>query len=405
MAAPEGDGRVDAVRRLREVGGGLRQALLQALARLLRHLGGEERLAEERRRLGLAVARRGARPQEAVVPREVALPAVLPVAGRLDAVPLVRVDDELRLHPADPPQRLVELLRVQERHVHVEGAAQEEGRGRHLLDVEEGRREAEPQVPRLPGQPQLHLVLPLVVIRPVAGEVVGDAGPGHRGLEARRLRDDVVGEDPAVAPAAHAEAVGVGDARPDHVVDGRHDVLVVLVPPVRPDGAAVGGAAARRAARVGGDHGVAVPGEHLPLELEGGGELVGGAAVDPQDGGHALPRRVTRGQGQEAVHDRPVRARGLEALDAAERDGLQEVVVRAGEAAERAALRHRRDLGRLLDRALEHDDRAAGRHVERLHVALAGDDALDLPALDAARGRGAGCPGPRGGTARPGRRA
>ena len=48
--------------------------------------------------------------------------------------------------------------------------------------------------------------------------------------------------------------------------------------------------------------------------------------------------------------------------------------------------RHRRDLGRLLDRALEHDERAAGRHVEGLHVALAGDDALDLPALDAHAG-------------------
>ena len=88
---------------------------------------------------------------------------------------------------------------------------------------------------------------------------------------------------------------------------------------------------------------------------------------------------MTRRQRQEAVHDRPVRARGLEALDAAERDLLQEVVVRAGEAAERTALRHRRDLRRLLDRALEHDDLAAGCHVEGLHVALAGDDALDRP--------------------------
>ncbi len=218
------------------------------------------------------------------------------------------------------------------------------------------------------------------------------------------LRDDVVGQDAAVAPAADAEPIGVGDSRPDDVVDGRHHVLVVLVPPVGPDRAAVRGSPARRAARVRGDDGVAVRGEHLPLELERGRVLVGGPAVDPQDRGDALPRRRPGRQGQEGVHDGAVATRGRDLLDVAEGDRLQEVVVGVGQPAE-GAPGDGGDLRRLMDRRLEHHDLAARGHVEGLHVALALRRCARRSRLRPAPGRGAGCRGPPGGRAPRVRRA
>ena len=349
MAAPEPDGSVCGVRVLRELGRGLRQAFLELLAILLGYLGGEERLAEERSRLGLAVLRDGARAKVAVVPGEVALVAVLPVARGLDRVPLIRVHHELRVHATRSAQGLVHLLRGEERHVDVDRTAEEESRRRHLLHVEE-RGQAQPVVPRLPGESQLHLPLVLVVVRPVAGEVVGHGGARDGGLEAPRLRDHHVGEDAAIAPAAHAEAVGIRHAHSHDVVGCRHDVLEVLVSPVRPDRAAVGGAPAGGAPWVRGDHGIAARGEDLPLELEGGRELVGGPAVDPEDGRQPLAANVARGQRQESVHRGAVSARGLESLDTAERERLQQLVVRAGEAAQ-AASGDGRDLRRLVGRA------------------------------------------------------
>src|SRR5262249_8709204 len=100
------------------------------------------------------------RPHVAVVPGDVALVAVLHVAGPPDAVVLAGIDHELRL-AAEPAQRLVELLGVEEGHVHVVRPAHEQRRGGHLLDGEPGR-ELHPALHVLPGQAQLGLPLVLV---------------------------------------------------------------------------------------------------------------------------------------------------------------------------------------------------------------------------------------------------
>ena len=330
-------------------------------------LGGRPGRGRGRGRLG---------PQVPVVPGQIALIPVLHVARRLDAVVLARVDDQLGRHP-HPPQRLVELFRGEQGHVHVVLADHHQRRRLDLVDAEE-RRELDPQLRVLPGQAELLLPLVLVVVGAVAGQMVGHARPRHGGLEALRLRDHHVGEDAAVAPPPDAQPFGIGGAGGHRVVHRRHHVLVVLVAPAGPDGAAEGGAVAGGAARVRGDHQVAVRGQHLPLQLEGGRVLSGRSAVDAQDG-RPLAQRRARRVGQEAVHHRAVRAPGLEALDAAQLDAGEEGVVGVRERAQRAAV-HRPHLGWTAGLALDDRDRSRARHVEGGHVALAGHHPLDRPA-------------------------
>jgi len=44
------------------------------------------------------------------------------------------------------------------------------------------------------------------------------------------LGDDGVGEDAAVAPAAHTQKIGIGQADADHVIHGRQQVETSLLP-------------------------------------------------------------------------------------------------------------------------------------------------------------------------------
>ena len=92
--------------------------------------------------------------------------------------------------------------------------------------------------------------------------------------------DGVVGEDAAVAPAAYAEAVGVGDSLLDGFVDAGEQVDDLLVAPVGEDGLLVGGVAAVAAAVVHVEHCVAFAGEELPLGGEAVAVLAAGASVN-----------------------------------------------------------------------------------------------------------------------------
>lgn len=58
----------------------------------------------------------------------------------------------------------------------------------------------------------------------------GSASAGDCCFEARGLRDDEVGGNAAIGPAADTEMVGIGDALRDGVIDHGHVVLKVLVP-------------------------------------------------------------------------------------------------------------------------------------------------------------------------------
>ena len=216
--------------------------------------------------------------------------------------------------------------------------------------------------------------------------------PDDRGLEARRLRDHVVGEDAAVAPAAHAEAVGIGDAR--RRPRGRRPPSRPRSPccPSRPrwrgcrrcrgPSSRAGWRRSRRSR---------APASTCHSSSKAVENWSAGPPWMRRIGGHArCPAAWPGGSVRKPSTTVP------SALVAWKRSTRPSAIPFRKSSFARVRrrsppARHRRDLGRLVERALEHDDRAAGRHVEGLHVALAGDDALDLAALDAARGRGAGC--------------
>jgi len=74
------------------------------------------------------------------------------------------------------------------------------------------------------------------LVVPVHAGVVGFASAGDSGFEAVGLRNDEVGGDPAVGPAADGELVWISDTLRDSVVDDGHVVLIVLVAPIGVDG-------------------------------------------------------------------------------------------------------------------------------------------------------------------------
>src|SRR5207247_356513 len=74
--------------------------------------------------------------QVLVVPRQISLQPVTPVARLVDAVVLAGVDHQLGFH-AEASERLIHLLRVEERDVEVLVAAQEQGRCTDPVRVQE----------------------------------------------------------------------------------------------------------------------------------------------------------------------------------------------------------------------------------------------------------------------------
>ena len=241
---------------------------------------------------------------------------------------LTRVDHQLR-RAAQPPQRLVQLLGVLHRHVPVLLAAQNQRRRDDVFDVGE-RRKPLPQRSRLPRQPQLVLPLVLVVVVTVIGGEQHFTRSGDRAREAIGLGDHVIGEDPAVGPAAHAQPLGVGEPVRDRVIDGGHDVIEILVAPIRPDRLAVVLTVAGGPARVGKDDRVPPRGEQLGLEVESVAVLRDGAAVDPQQrraGGPAAPRTLIN----EGLDLRPVPTGKTHLLDGRELQTRGQAVVGVGE--------------------------------------------------------------------------
>src|SRR5713101_7225660 len=143
-------------------------------------------------------------PQKPVIPVRVSLESVPDEARPFEGVVLAGIDDQLGLS-SEAPERLVHLLRVQQRDVEVLSAAQKQRRGSDPVGVQEQKREFEPRARRLPGTAELRLVLPDVFISAVPGQDVRGPRPADRSLEAPVLRNDVIGQNPAVAPPAHTE--------------------------------------------------------------------------------------------------------------------------------------------------------------------------------------------------------
>src|ERR1700722_4341285 len=145
------------------------------------------------------------------------------------------------------------------------------------------------------GETLLGFVVFLILVVAVEAQKFRRAGAGDGGFEARGLRNDEVGGDAAVGPAAYAEFVGVGDALLDGVIDHGHVVLEIFVAPVDEDGFAVVLAITRRAAWIGEEDGVPVGGVERGQVGEFSIVRPDGAAVGNQEGGVAFARDVVDG--------------------------------------------------------------------------------------------------------------
>ena len=118
--------------------------------------------------------------------------------------------------------------------------------------------------------------------RPVHARQVRDGRSDDRGFEARLVPDNPRSHVAAVAVARDSQARFV-DVRPSrHLVDGRHDVAVILAAPVSEHRLDEVDAVAAGAARVDGQHDVARRRQHLLDRVEGVVEGALGATVNVQ---------------------------------------------------------------------------------------------------------------------------
>src|SRR5829696_531561 len=155
-----------------------------------------------------------------LVPRQVSFHPIALITRSLNAVVLVRIDDQLRVDP-EAAQRLVHLLTALNGNVEVAFAAHEERRRLNAIGVQERVRNLHVRLPRLwiPRRANLVIVLNDVLIGAVESDSKGCACAAGGGFEAIVGRDQVIGQDTAVTPAAHTKSIGISDAHLDRVID------------------------------------------------------------------------------------------------------------------------------------------------------------------------------------------
>src|ERR1051326_813015 len=168
-----------------------------------------------------------------VIPGQVTLPTIALITRPLNAVILVGIDDELRVD-AETTQRLVHLLTALNRDVEVALAAEEQGRRLNLIGVQKRIRDLHVRLPRLriPRWSNLVVVLNDVLVGAVERGRERRTRTACRAFEASITRDQVVGKDTAITPAADTESIRIGDAHLDDVIDAREQILNFIVAPV-----------------------------------------------------------------------------------------------------------------------------------------------------------------------------
>src|SRR5438067_5273868 len=80
---------------------------------------------------------------------------------------------------------------------------------------------------------QLDFVIALIVIVAVETGNQRHSSAGNGGLEALRLRNDEVGRNASVRPAANTEPVRIGNALRNRIIHHGHVILIILVAPIR----------------------------------------------------------------------------------------------------------------------------------------------------------------------------
>src|SRR5688572_273488 len=168
-------------------------------------------------------------------------------------------------------------------------------------------------------------------------DVVADAPLRRRGAEARRVADDPVRHEPAVASAGHVQPLLVDPPRRERVIDARHQIVVVLAAPIADargrELLAVGVAAAR--VRV--EDAVPSAGEHLELVEEAVAVRRMRPAVHLEYQ-RPLLRGIETARLHEPALDHPaIRALELDALRWRDVASAHELAVEVGEAAKTLA--------------------------------------------------------------------
>ncbi|MBA7616842.1 hypothetical protein ES703_24142 [subsurface metagenome] len=255
---------------------------------------------------------------------------------------LAGVDHQLG-DPAEPLERHVELLGVNDRDVPVLFSAQDQRRRCDVLHPVEGLHFL-PHLAVLPRQAELDFPPALILVVAVVGNVDEGAGAGAGPLEPVGPGDHVVGQLAAVRPAADPEPVGVAVSPCNHVVDRRHHVLVGDPFQVLPSGHAEGLAIAGGAARVGHHHHVARSCEELTLETEAVVVLRLGPAVDLEH--HRVPeaRVEARRLDDEALDCGAVPAGELDMLHLPQPKTVEQIRVGVGQLPQIVSLQYE-DLG------------------------------------------------------------
>src|SRR5438067_7795832 len=176
--------------------------------------------------------------------------------------------------------------------------------------------------------------VPADVGRAEGRDVVADAALRRRGAEAVGVANDPVRHETAVAAAGDVYAPGVDPAHLLDVVDGGHQVLVVLTAPVADARLREPLAVGMTAARIGVEHGVTAPREHLELVEKAVAVRAVRTAVDLE---HQRPllRRLEPARLEQPALDLPaVRAGELDALGSDDAARAQQLAVHVGDDAQ-----------------------------------------------------------------------
>ena len=136
---------------------------------------------------------------------------------------------------AQAAQRLVHLLAALHRDVEIAFAAKEDGWSVDSIGVQKRIGDFHVGVPRflVHGGPISLIVLNDVLIGAIKGDGEGGARAAGGGFETGVGGDHVIGQDSAVAPAADAQTIRIGDAHGDDAVDAGFKILHFIDDPSR----------------------------------------------------------------------------------------------------------------------------------------------------------------------------
>src|SRR5262245_24919983 len=179
------------------------------------------------------------------VPGQVSLITIAHIARASNSVKLIRVDHQLGFHP-QAAQSLIHLLPALNGYVEIPFAAEKQRRRLDAIRMQKRIRNLDVGFPglRIPWRTNLMIVLTDVLISSVERDCERSAGPTGGAFEARITRDEVIGQNSAIAPTAHSQTIGVGYALRNHMINSGQQVVDFTMTPISEDRTRVGPAAA-----------------------------------------------------------------------------------------------------------------------------------------------------------------